>query len=317
MTDPAVTEAVASESAGCDSGLRLATLRTAGALLFFRRRPAWPLAIMRILYGLVLLVWTTTMALDATALLGTDAIVPTALSSENWWQWLRPDTTAAMWMMLGLLAFASIAITVGWRPTVWLVLAFALLASLSRRNPAIFNSGDLLLRDLALLLALTPTGAAMSVDRWRRHGRHALRTAPMVAPWGLRLVQLQVMVIYLVAFWSKRGDLWRNGTAVATVIQIGDITRFTSPDWLIGNVVIIAVLTWGTLAVELSLGTLLWVKRLRPALIVLGIVLHVFIDLFVVVGFFGPLMIIGLLSFTDAEAIGRRVQRVRPEVLYS
>jgi hypothetical protein len=91
------------------------------------------------------------------------------------------------------------------------------------------------------------------------------------------------------------------------VLRIGDITRFDSPAWLETNVVIIAVFTWGTLATELGLSTLLWAKRARPILIVAGITLHVFIDIFVMVGFFGPLMVLGLLGFLDAERIDRRI----------
>ena len=36
-------------------------------------------------------------------------------------------------------------------------------------------------------------------------GRESLWTAPLVAPWGLRLVQLQMVVVYFFAFWSKNG----------------------------------------------------------------------------------------------------------------
>jgi hypothetical protein len=78
---------------------------------------------------------------------------------------------------------------------------------------------------------------------------------------------------------------------------------------VVQNVVAIAVVTWGTLALELCLAMLLWVKRLRPALIVSGFALHLFIDVFVLVGFFGPLMMMGLLSFADADWIDRLVAR--------
>ena len=57
---------------------------------------------------------------------------------------------------------------------------------------------------------------------------------------------------------------------------------------------------------------LLWVKRLRPLLIVLGLSLHVLIDMFIIVGFFGPLMVTGLMAFTDADRIDRFVQRRWP-----
>ncbi len=292
--------------------------RTSAALergidvLLQRRRPAWPLAIMRIIYGFVLLGWTLTMAMDVDDLLGSDALVPSEFATQGRWRYFDLDTTNAIWIALIVLVVAAIAIVVGWRPTEWFILTFLVLVAVQRRNPVILNSGDLVLRNFAVLLALSPTGAALSVDRWRRYGRDALRTAPLVAPWGLRLLQLQMMVIYFIAFWSKSGNLWRDGTAVSTVLRIGDLARFDSPEWLVSNVVIIAVFTWGALGIELALAMLLWVKRLRPLLIVLGIALHAFIEVFVIVGFFGPLMVTGLLSFTDAERIDRAVKRRWP-----
>jgi len=96
------------------------------------------------------------------------------------------------------------------------------------------------------------------------------------------------------------------------VLRIDDITRFGSPGWLTNNVLLISLLTWGTLAIELALTTLLWVRRLRPVLIGLGFMLHFFIDVFVLVGFFGPLMIIGLLSFADADWLEQRIAARRP-----
>ena len=277
--------------------------------LLERRRPAWPLAIIRIMYGFVLLGWTVTLSLDAKDLLGSDALVPSRFATQGRWRWFDLDSAGAIWVALIALGLAAIAIIVGWRPTLWFLLAFVLLVAVQRRNPVILNSGDLLIRNFALLLALSPTGAALSVDRWRRHGRAALRTAPLVAPWGLRLLQLQVMVIYFFAFWSKSGDLWRGGTAVSTVFRIGDLTRFDVPDWLAGSVLIIAVFTWGALFIEVGLAFLLWAKPLRPVLIVLGISLHLFIDVFIVVGFFGPLMVTGLMAFTDAYWIDRVIDR--------
>jgi hypothetical protein len=284
--------------------------------LFQRKRPAWPIAIMRILFGLVVFGWTATMAVDVGSLLGSDALVPIEFASQGGWNWFALESTGAVWVAIGVLLIASVAITLGWRPTEWLVLTFVLLVAVQRRNPVILNSGDVLLRNFALILAFMPTGAALSLDRWRRHGRGALWTAPNVAPWGLRLIQLQLCVVYFFAFWSKGGDLWHNGTAVSTVFRIDDITRFGSPGWLTTNVVLIGLFTWGTLAIELALTTLLWARRLRPVLIGLGLLLHFFIDVFVLVGFFGPLMMIGLLSFADADWLERRIatRRARPQL---
>lgn len=291
----------------------VATIRnardTAMDVLLHRRRPAWPLAVMRISFGLIVLAWTVSLAFDASDLLGSDAIVPVQFATEGRWNWFALESTGAVWVALVVLMVAAISIVVGWRPTEWLLLTFLVLVAVQRRNPVILNSGDLLLRNFALLLALCPTGAALSVDRWRRFGRDALRTAPLVAPWGLRLVQLQMMLVYFFAFWSKSGELWRNGTAVSTVFRLDDLTRLDAPGWIVANALIIAAFTWGTLAVELALAALLWCKPLRPLLVVLAVLLHLSIDLFVLVGFFGPIMLTGLVAFSDPDRWGERVTR--------
>ena len=186
-----------------------------------------------------------------------------------------------------------------------------LLVSVQRRNHLILNSGDIVLRDLTLLLAFTPTGAALSFDRYRRLGRDGLYTAGMVAPWGLRLVQLQVMVVYIFAFWSKSGNEWREGIAVSTALRLHDLQRIGELDVLVENIWVVAVLTWGTMVVELMLGTLLWYKPLRPMLIVLGVLLHLSIDGLLLVGFFGLTMIGGLMTFLDGDTIEQSVRAKR------
>jgi len=278
--------------------------------LFVTPRPAWPIAVARILLGFVLLAWSITLLVDVDVFLGSDAIVPSD-AADRTFRWLPIESTGSAVAVLVLLIISSLAVIVGFRPTVFLLVSFALLVAVQRRNPEILNSGDLIMRDLTLLLALCPTGAALSIDRVRRFGRSALFTAADVAPWGLRLVQLQMVVVYFFAFWSKSGSSWRDGTAVSTALRLVDLQRFGQLDLLVDSIPLVAVLTWGTLAVELALATLLWVKRLRAGLIVVAILLHVSIDSLLLVGFFGPAMVAGLMTFLDGTAVDRQVTRWR------
>ena len=285
-------------------------LTAAARRLFTDRRPAWPLAIARILIGLTIFLWATSMLLDVPTLLGENALLPPELAS-NRFRWITLDTSTEIRLALAALIIASFAIIAGWKPTVWLLVAFVLLVAVQRRNQLIINSGDIILRNLTLLLAFTPTGAAFSVDRYRRFGREGLYRSGTVAPWGMRLVQLQVMVVYLFAFWSKSGDEWMRGIAVSTALRLQDLQRIGQIDVLVENIWVVAALTWGTLLVELMLGTLLWYKPLRPLLIVLGVLLHLTIDGLVLVGFFGLAMIAGLMTFLDATEIEASVRKRR------
>jgi hypothetical protein len=273
-----------------------------GYRLFVSPRSAWPLAFARIVIGVAILGWATSMWCDVADLLGENAIVgPEFTNDIN--RWIALDTETSVRIALAVLVASSFAIIVGWRPTIWLGVAFVLLVAVQRRNELIINSGDVILRNIVLLLAFTPTGAALSVDRMRKHGRDAFFTSTRVAPWGMRLVQLQIMVVYLFAFWSKGGELWRDGTAVSTAFRLTDLQRIGELDIIVGNIYVVAFLTWSTLILELALGTLLWVKRLRPMLIVLAVILHVMIDSLMLVGFFGLAMIAGLMTFLDADRL--------------
>ncbi len=279
-----------------------------GHRLFVAPRTAWPAAIARVVIGVAILLWAITMAFDSSALLGDDALVGVEFAS-NRARYLALDSTVAINIALFVLSLVAIAIIVGWRPSLWFLVAFALLVAVQRRNDMILNSGDIILRDLTLLLALAPTGAAMSVDRVRQHGRGSFWTSATVAPWGLRLVQLQLIVVYFFAFWSKSGELWKNGTAVSTAFRLQDLQRFGELSVIVENIWVVTFLTWSTLVVELALAALLWVKRLRPYLIVLGVVLHLTIDALVLVGFFGFAMVAGLMTFLDADRVDAAVKR--------
>jgi hypothetical protein len=278
--------------------------------MFLAERPAWPLAIARIVIGIGVLGWAISMWFEVQAFLSKDGLIPPDIAGSSW-SWLPLESAASVRLALIALIGAAVAIIAGWRPTIWLLVAFVLLVAIQRRDEFVLNSGDVILRNLTLLLAFSPTGAALSVDRIRRHGRSAFLTSAMVAPWGMRLVQLQMMVVYLFAFRSKSGEFWTNGSAVSTVFRLDDLQRFGTIDFLVENVVIVTFLTWSTLIIELALGTLLWAKRLRPPLIVLGVLLHLMIDVLVLVGFFSIAMIAGLMTFLDADRIESWMQRRR------
>ena len=62
------------------------------------------------------------------------------------------------------------------------VVVFVGIVSLERRNPFVFNSGDGLLKVIAFYMMLAPSGASLSLDRWRRRG--ALSGSSHGAPHG-------------------------------------------------------------------------------------------------------------------------------------
>jgi hypothetical protein len=90
-----------------------------------------------------------------------------------------------------------------------------------------------------------------------------------------------------------------------------DIHRFATPEFLTNSLVLSGLLTYGTLALELALGVLVWNRTARPWVMALGISMHVGIDLSILVGFFSVAMIVAYIAFVPAETASSRITDIR------
>jgi hypothetical protein len=169
---------------------------------------------------------------------------------------------------------------------------------------------------LAFYMLFMPSGLAASVDRWLKEPR-GVWDFPARAIWPLRLVQVQVSILYIAAVWAKvRGVTWNDGTAVSYAFRIEDISRFPVPDFVTDSLVLVNLLTFGTLAIELSIGMLVWNRVLRPWVLLLGVGLHLGIDYAVRVGFFSYAVLVAYVAFVPPDAarsfiLGARDRLVR------
>lgn len=260
------------------------------------------LALLRIAFGLIMLAWATAVAPDALSFFSSDGVLPQHPAAGARWGLLAlSGSDVAVVLVLAMLFVAAGCLVAGYRTRLAAVLAWVALISLTRRDPFVFNSGDALLRNIALFLALAPAGDGLSVDRWRVD-RASFWTFPARAPWAWRLVQVQVSMVYLFTVWAKaRGERWFAGTAVSESMRVGDLLRVRLPDALTDSVLLANVLTFGTIAVELALAILIWNRRWRPYVIAAGVALHLFIELTFALGFFSIVMISSYISFTPEE----------------
>ena len=252
-----------------------------------------PMAALRIAVGILTIGWTLSLLPDAGAFLSTSGVrrdLP-GYDSGAWTVQLGPPYIA-----LGILLAAAVALLLGWRTRVASVIVAVLLLVIQRRDPWILNSGDLLLRELAFFVMLMPAGETWSLDA-RRRGVERLR-----APWGLRLVQLQVSALYLFSVWAKvRGTDWNDGTAVGIALQLEDLQRFVVPDAVATSLLVSAVFTYSALVVEASLAFGLWLPRLRYWVMAAGVGLHLGIEASLLIGWFSLAVISSYLAFWPPE----------------
>ena len=293
---------------------------------WFAPRSVSTLAVIRIAFGLLLLGWTAGIGHDLFDLFSRDGVLPAQPDlhdsvGQGAWGLLGTFTgNGALVLAYTALVIGALMLMVGLKTRVAALVVFVMLLAFTRRNPWVLDSGDLLLQAIAFYLVFAPSGAALSADRWlaARSGRGEFWAHPQRAPWVLRLFQLQLSILYLSAVWHKvGGERWRDGTAVSYALRIGDLERLPVPAELTTSVLLSNVLTFGTLAVELSLALLVWNRRLRPWVLLAGVALHLGIDYAIRVGFFSYAVLVLYIAFIPTEtmdawlaALRRRLARL-------
>lgn len=280
---------------------------------WFEPESTAPLVLVRVAFGLLVLAWALTLAPDLLTFVGPHGLLPHApdFDSPGLWTLLGPlNSNAAAIVCFYALIAAALSLIVGFQTRLAALIVFVAFTSIERRNFYVSNSGDELIRIIALILFLAPAGSAVSVDRWRK--RAPLWTFPARSPWALRLLQVQVSVLYLAAVWDKvRGVTWNNGTATSYALRLDDIVRFQLPHTIAQSELIANLMTYGTLAVEFSIGVLVWNRRLRPYVLLAGVGLHLSIDLLMRIGFFTGAVFVAYLAFVSPERAERLIHGIR------
>lgn len=280
---------------------------------WFTPQPTSSLALFRIAFGVVATVWTVTQLPNLLAFYGTRGILPHAIEGAPgaWGVLELSDSPALVMGLFAVTLAASVAVTLGLFTRVAAVLLWVGIVSFQQRNLLVTNFGDGAVRMLALFCALSPAGAALSLDRLRKAPKQ-FWDFPSREPWALRLIQVQISIGYLSAVLHKvQNDLWIHGTAVSYALRIQDIHRIPTPAFVTSSPVLVNLLTYGTIATEFSLGVLVWNRRARPWVLLAGVGLHLGIDSSIIVGPFSYAMLAGYLAFIPPEQASRMILAVR------
>ena len=260
-----------------------------------------PLVLFRILVGVVLLMNGLLLAPLIDDYYAADGLWPAAIwrqQSERrslcLLRWL-PDSTGLFRWFLAMHLLACVCFLVGFQFRLSAMVVFVTLVSIHHRNASILSSGDSLLRLLVFFCCFSDAAGGLSVDHWL--GGHAMTEFHQTDPWALRLMQIQVSIVYLrTVYWKLCGASWRNGTAAWYPLWVDAYVRFRPPRVLL-KPALIRLATWGTLVEELLLGAGLWVTELRYPLLITGVLLHVLFDVVLNLQLFSWIMVCSLLLF--------------------
>ena len=258
-----------------------------------------PMAALRIACGILVLGWTASLLPDAQPFLGAGGVAPAAVNNGAGW-WTLPVNPYAD---CALLALAALAMTLGWRSRASSAVVALLRIVLQRQDVWVLDSGDQLLRELCIYVALMPSGETWSLDARRRPSQPR-------APWALRLLQVQISIVYLFALMSKlHGDTWQNGSAVGIILQVGDMQRLTLPHAIANSVLAAALLTYGTLVTEAFLILGLWHPKTRWWAMGAGTAMHLGIEATLLTGWFSLTIIACYLAFVPPATLRKAAGR--------
>lgn len=292
--------------------ITLRALPEAWNRFFFAKQSPVPIALFRIAYGLLVTATLVLLRPDWLAWYG-----PHGWITLHTMQTVEPGTrinlftiipqtdnwiNAFFWVFLA----SAILLTVGLLTRVNSVIVFLCLTSIHQRNLFINHGGDTFLRLAGFFLMFSAAGAVLSLDRllriWR--GKEG-ELIPPQRPWAQRMIQIQLSLLYFAAFCTKvKSPAWLNGTALYYVYHVDSLRRFPVPAWLL-HPAMLKLGSWSAIALEFSLGVLIWVKKLRYFLLALGLLFHLWLEYSLNIPLFQWDVLSAYILFIDPADISR------------
>ena len=266
---------------------------------FFARGDASAAAAVRIGFGLLVLfsLWDLYPVMDL--LLGHSGFYGT-LDGRYLPPWglttvlFHYDSPIALRVWFAAAVFCAAFATMGLYTRAAVPLTLLCLFLVHRRNPYILFGADIVLVNIGLWLTLLRCDRAWSVDRWIR-SRVGDRRSRVIPLWPLKVIQIQVALIYLRTALAKIGtEPWQDGSAVYYALAaLGSDLIPSILQWKL----LLTLLTYGAWFIEFSFAVLVFWKPTRWLALLSALLLHAGIDVLMAIRLFGLVMVVGLSSF--------------------
>ncbi len=274
-------------------------------------------SLFRIGYSILLAIYVAVLFPDADRWF-TDEGVLTAATSRRMTgdahgsPFFYVSSAPAVRWCLGILMVHAVMLLLGIWSRLQVAFVFIWIVALQHRNLMTMDGEDVVFRWFAFIMIFLPLDYRWSLARWFR-GRESTETPAQT--WALRLIQIQMAVIFLSSAVCKLlGQTWWDGTALFYVAHMGDyfgrvslLSSWFDEPWVYRS------LTWGAVTIELIVSILIWFPRFRVVCMIAAIALHVGIELTMNLFLFQWLMVIGWLSFVKLQPLPRPCRR--PELV--
>ncbi len=273
-------------------------------------------SLFRISYAVLIIVYVLTLIPDAARWFSDAGVLSissardvTGTSHESLFFYLTTPTSIRI--CLGVFLLQGVLLLFGCWSRLQSACIFFWLVSFQHRNLMITDGEDVVFRWFAFLMIFLPLDHRWSLAR-QLSGQRSNETS--ADTWALRLVQIQVAVIYFSSAWCKLlGETWRDGSALFHISRLDDyfgrlplLERLFNEPWVFRS------LTWGTIAIEALVPILIWVPRLRVPCLIAAATLHLGIELTMNLFLFQWIMLAGLLAFMSPADL-QRIRLRKPD----
>lgn len=286
---------------------------------FFTIAPTYNLAIFRIVWGTLIFMSVLAEIGNVQDFYGPDALVSLVhvqsrfrdpqLNLFN----IFPESVNTAYGIYALTLLSLFMVAIGRWTRFFLFSSLVCLVSLNMRNVWLLSGMDVLIRCIFIILVWSPCANVLSLDSYmaKRKGKPLPKSAPQ---WTWRLIQIQLSVVYLWTFWAKfKGANWIEGSAVYYATRLETMRNLTIP-WILDSRPILMLATWSTLIIECALGSLVWFKKLRTPVVILGILLHLGIEVAMAIPFFEWAMIVLLMNYYTPEEFVLFYQKIQKKL---
>lgn len=279
---------------------------------FFAQRPMQGMAICRVVFGISVFFNYVFFFFDFKNYYGPAAISgSTFYDRVPWAVRLGRDTTANFdWLFsvsepaifLGLyclLLIMSVWFTIGFYTRTSGLLVLLLHTLLHANNELLFWGWGELIKPFLIYCILSDPGRWYSVDSWlkSRKWRPTPDDGEWQGPaWRLRLFQIHVTTVYIVAAWTRIDDPnWLNGSMLHGILTDSIFSRIDSDFWPLKE--LLRITCYGAWVLEIIAPFTLWFKRTQVITALALILMHIGLEVLTQVGYWNFIMIAALTHF--------------------
>lgn len=288
---------------------------------WFTPKDALPTSVLRLVAGLLALYFVGSYTSDLAAWFSPDGVLANtttyrltgaAEGQVYRFSYLYMARSASdLWLLHAAGLVVLLIYTAGLWTKVTRFLAPLVVLAYVHRAPMLTAQFEPVLTMMLIYLAVTPCGAYLSLDAWRRN-RQA--TADPVRPsfaanLGLRLIQVHLAGFYLMMGLTKLGgETWWLGDATWWLITKSE-SRIVDLTGLSEAVFLLNAWTHGVVLLELSYGILIWNRLFRPLLIGLSVLSWFSLLWITGLSAYCVTMILANLAFVDPVWLGKWLRR--------